>query len=150
MRTTKRYSLELNKAKWESVVKIAHLYRDEKNEHLKYYNTDKNYVDNKSNLDQQMRNVRAKYKSPYHLQARQWKIVQKDAYETVHKNWSALAVEIKSLIAQHKKEWTDAEMHYAYWLTYSPKRMAELVDSQCAPTPEHFEITYPEKKRVMN
>lgn len=102
-------------------------------------------MDDKSNLDQQMRNVKAKYKSPYHLQARQWKIAQKDAYETVDKNGSALAVEIKSLIAQHKKVWTDAEMHYAYWRTCSPKRMAELVDSHCAPRPEHFDISLKKK-----
>ena len=128
-RTTKRYSLPLNNEKWDAVCRIARLYRDEKNVFLQYYNVDKNYVADKSHLDQQMRNVREKFISPNGLQARQWKIVQKSAYQTVDKFWCALAVELKPMIAQHKKKWEDTEMHYAYWLCFSGKRLAELVDA---------------------
>ena len=85
MRTIKRYSLPINQGKWEQLREIARLYRSEKNMHLKYYNFDHNYITNKSNIDQQMRLVKEKYTSPNELQARQWKIVQKDAYQSVDK-----------------------------------------------------------------
>jgi hypothetical protein len=148
MRTIKRYSLPVNKGKWEQLGEIARLYRNEKNLHLKYYNFDPNYITDKSNIDQQMRLVKEKFASPNGLQARQWKIVQKDAYQTVDKYWCALAAEIKSMISK-QGEWTESELHYAYWLVFTGKRLAELMDSD-APEPEHFEITYPEKKRVRN
>jgi hypothetical protein len=74
--------------------------------------------------------------------------VQKDAYQTVDKYWCALAAEIKSMISKHS-EWTESELHYAYWLVFTGKRLAELMDSD-APEPEHFEVTHPEKKRVRN
>jgi IS605 OrfB family transposase len=150
MRTTKRFSLPINNGKWNELTKIARLFRDEKNLHLHYYNVDKNYVTDKSNINQQMRNVKMKYTSPNHLQARQWKISQKAAYETVDKNWCALAVDIKSLIARHKGSWSNAEMHYAYWLSYSGKRLAALTDEKYAPIPEHFDVSYSEQKRVRN
>ena len=148
-RTTKRYSLPLNNEKWDAIRKIARLFRDEKNVFLQYYNVDKNYVADKSHIDQQMRNVREKFISPNGLQARQWKIVQKGAYQTVDKFWCALAVELKPMIAQHKKKWEDAEMHYAYWLCFSGKRLAELVDAE-APVPDSFEVSYSDQKRVRN
>jgi len=40
-------------------------------------------------------------------------------------------------------------MHYAYWLTYSGKRLAELI-AEKAPSPEHFEVTKEERKKVSN
>jgi len=61
MRTIKRYSLPVNRGKWEQLRKIAHLYRSEKNLHLKYYNFDPNYITDKSNIDQQMRLVKEKF-----------------------------------------------------------------------------------------
>jgi putative transposase len=149
MRTTKRYSLQINKGKWEDLKEIARLYRDEKNVFLPYYHVDKNYVNDKSHIDQQMRNVKAKFVSPNGLQTRQWKIVQKGAYQTVDKYWCALAEELKSLISQHKNVWTDAEMHYAHWLRFSGKRLAEMVDGE-APIPDKFEVSPTEQKRVRN
>jgi putative transposase len=149
MRTTKRYSLPVNQGKWQELLKIARLYRDEKNFHLNYYNIASHYITDKSNIDEQMRLVKAKFTSPNGLQARQWKIVQKSAYQTVDRYWCALAVEIKSLIGPHKSVWSDAEMHYAYWLAYSGKRLAELVHGK-APVPDKFDVSYPEQKRVRN
>ena len=100
MRTIKRYSLPLNKGKWEEVVRLARLYRDEKNVHLRHYSVDQNYAEDKSSVDQQMRCVAKKYKSQYGLQARQWKIAQKEAYQTVDKYWCALAVDVKTVDRQ--------------------------------------------------
>jgi IS605 OrfB family transposase len=150
MRTIKRYSLPINKGKWEELVELARLYRDEKNFHLLYYNMNCHFISDKSNLDQQIKYVKAGYRSPFGLQARQWKIAQKDAYQTTDKYWCALAAQIKTLIAGRKAEWSDAEMHYAYWLIYNSKRLAELIDKEKALEPEHFCVSYLEKKRVRN
>jgi hypothetical protein len=40
MRTIKRYSLKINKNKWQQLREIAKLYRDEKNFHLRFFNQD--------------------------------------------------------------------------------------------------------------
>ena len=93
--------------------------------------------------------VGKEYKPATKLQARQWKIAQKNAYETVKKNWCALSVELKPMIAKHKSIWSDSEMHYAYWLVYSDKRLASLI-SDVAPESENFELSFVEKKRVRN
>jgi transposase, IS605 OrfB family, central region len=148
-RTTKRYSLSLNQGKWEKLLKLARCYRAEKNTHLCYYNTKQNYVTDQSSFDQKKRNVHDKYKSSWGLQARQWKIVQKEAYETVDKFWASAAVKLKSLIGTHKGIWTDEELHYAFWLTYTGKRLAETCLGQ-APVPPHFPVSYASRKRVRN
>ncbi len=149
-RTVIRYSDRINTAKWQELCKIATLYRYEKNVHLRFYNQDKNYV-KAEGKDHTYRDelVKQGYHPDSELQARQWKTALKTAYETVDKNWWALAVSIKPLIAQHNGIWSDAEMHYAYWLTYYGKRLAELMDSD-APVPEDFEVKYKEQKRVRN
>lgn len=108
-----------------------------------------NYSSDKSNIDQQMRFVKQKYVSRYNLQARQWKIIQKSAYETVHKNWSALSIVLKSSISRHKKNWNDSELHYAYWLVSNPKRLVKILSSK-APLPENFDVEYLEQKKVRN
>lgn len=149
MRTSKRFSLTLNQRKWNELVLLARTYRAEKNIHLRYYNVDRNFITNKSHLDQQMRNVRAGYANPNGLQARQWKIVQKDAYETVEKNWCALGAAVRELLGKQRAKWSDDALHYAYWLVQSSKRMAQLVDGD-APVPAHFKISYLERKRVRN
>ena len=150
MRTIKRYSLPINKRKWDQLVKLARLFRDEKNVHLGYYNNDPLFCSDQSNIDQQMRYVQAGYKSPFGLQARQWKIAQKEAYQTTDKHGCALAAEVKSLIAGRKTAWSAAEMHYAFWLTYHSQRLAQLMGGQKAPHPEHFQIAYAKKKTVRN
>ena len=56
----------------------------------------------------------------------------------------------KRLIASHKGNWSDTEMHYAYWLAFNGKRLAKLASSKETPEPDHFKVTYSEKKRVRN
>ncbi|MCX7100809.1 MAG: zinc ribbon domain-containing protein [Methylobacter sp.] len=90
-----------------------------------------------------------KYKPDTQLQARQWKVSGKAAYETVQKNWCALAVSLKPLIKKHKNIWTDTEIHYAYWLVYSEKRLAETICGK-APLPDTFNVSYAEQKCVRN
>jgi len=148
-RTVKRYSPQINQGKWQQLCQIARLFRDEKNYHLRYYNQDQSYSGDKD--DTQLRDdlVAQKYKPDTKLQARQWKMTVKTAHDTVERNWCALAVALKPMIAQHKKVWSVAEMHYAYWLVYSDKRLSELISGN-APVSEDFEVTYTEQKRVRN
>jgi IS605 OrfB family transposase len=49
----------------------------------------------------------------------------------------------------HKGTWTENEMHYAYWMCFTGKRLAELMAGN-APEPEHFKLSRAEKKRVRN
>jgi putative transposase len=149
MRTIKRYSLKINKNKWQQLREIAKLYRDEKNFHLRFFNQDKNYGAEADEIIRRNFMVKEKYKPATGLQARQWKIALTEAHDTVNKNWCALAAEIKTMISRRQKEWTDSEMHYGYWLVFSGKRLAELVAGK-APEPEGFTVSYAEKKRVRN
>ena len=96
-----------------------------------------------------MRCVKGKYANPNGLQARQWKIAQKSAYQTIDRNWNALCTALKPMIAAHKKVWSDEQMHYAYWLVYSAKRLVALMDDR-APLPEKFEVSIAERKQVRN
>ena len=149
-RTIIRYSDPINKGKWQQICELARLFRAEKNIHLRFYNQDGNYIDaDKKDRTRRDELVAEKYTPETELQARQWKTALKSAYETVDKYWCAFTVELKPMIGQHKHVWTDAEMHYAYWLTYSSKRLVELVEKD-APVPEGFEVTSAEQKRVRN
>jgi len=148
-RTIKRYSREINQAKWQQVCQLAKLCRAEKNTHLNYYNKDQHYAGERGDRPHRDALVKEHYVPATHLQARQWKMTLKAAYEAVDKNWCALAVDLKPMIARHKGSWMNAEMHYAYWLTYSGQRLAELVDGK-APMPEQFSVSVPERKRVQN
>jgi len=148
-RTIIRYSSTINSGKWQKICQLARLYRDEKNTHLGYFNQDQNFAADQGDRLHRDTLVAESYVPDTHLQARQWKTALKAAYETVDKNWCALTVDIKPMIAKHKTIWTDAEMHYAYWLTYSCKRLAELIDGK-APIPDKFNVTEPERKRVQN
>jgi transposase len=148
-RTVKRYSNKINSGKWQQLCHIAELARDEKNFHLKYFNQDKNFLADKNERVRRDALVKEKYKPDTKLQARQWKMSEKAAYETVLKNWCGLAVKLKPMIRNHKKVWSDAALHYAYWLVYSEKRLAQLISAD-APVPEDFEIPYKDQKQVRN
>jgi IS605 OrfB family transposase len=149
-RTVIRYSETINTGKWEQLCQIAHLFRDEKNVHLQYYNQDKNDVEaDKKDHTHRDELVAQKYEPKTEFQARLWKTALKTAYETTDKFWCALAVELKPMIAKHKKDWSDAEMHDGYWLCYSGKRLAEWVETQ-APVPTDFEVSPKGQKRVRN
>jgi len=149
-RTVIRYSDKVNPGKWQQPCSIARLFRDEKNVHLRYFNQNINYSD-AIQKDHTRRDelVAEKYQPETELQARQWKTALKTAYETVDKHWCALSVALKPMIAQHKEVWSDAENHYAYWLTYSSKRLVELGERN-APLPENFKVSYKDQVRVRN
>ncbi|MCQ3976906.1 MAG: transposase [Anaerolineae bacterium] len=147
MRTIRRISRNLNKGKWQALQEIARRYAAEKQAHLPYF-TDVRFVACPSDRTRRDELVKSGYRNQSGLQARQWKLALKEAYETVLKQWAALAADLKPRIAAHK-QWSEAQQHYAYWLLTSPQRLAQLVCGK-APLPAHFAISLPERRTVQN
>jgi hypothetical protein len=160
-RTIRRISHKLNRGKFEALQEIASAYAREKQEHGPVYHDDGLFGAHEGERTRRDILVKVdKYISPHGVSDRMWKLAQKDAYEMVKREWSALAEEIKPLIGAHKagkkKEqapcgvsWNKVQLRYAYWLIYTPQRMAEFIAGQ-APVPPHFEIDPVEQKVVRN
>jgi putative transposase len=160
MRTIKRISPKLNRGKWEALREITSAYAREKQEHGVVYHDDGLFGAQDDERTRRDMLVKVdKYKSPHGVSARMWKLAQKDAFEMVEKQWAALAEALKPLIGAHKGskkksapcgvKWTPAQLRYAYWLIYTPQRMATLVAGQ-ASVPTHFDIPPQEQKAVRN
>lgn len=157
MRTIRRISCQLNRGKFDALQEIASAYAREKQEHLPVYHADALFAVPPDERTRRDALVKDKYTSPHGVQGRMWKLAQKDAYETVLKQWAALKEEIKPLIGAHQAGkdgaapcgavWTETQLRYAYWLTYTPQRMAELMSGP-APIPSHFQ-TEPEERKVV-
>ena len=77
----------MNTVKWEALGELARRYRAEKNVHLRAYHQDGAFAASRSERTRRDELVKAHYASPNALQARMWKLAQKDAYETVEKQW---------------------------------------------------------------
>jgi len=148
MRTIRRVSLPLNQGKWEALREMARCYRGEKNEHLRYYHKDARFAADDSDRPHRDELVRVGYACSHKLQGRMWKMALKDGYETVERQWASLAKDLKPLIARHE-QWSESAKHYAYWLIYTPRRMAELT-SGCAPVPLKFSVPEHEQRQVRN
>ena len=148
MRTLRRVSLPLNRAKWESLCDLARRYRAEKNAHLPHYHVDVHCAAESSERVRRDELVADHYATANGLQARMWKMAQKDAYETVDKQWAALREELTPLIQRHD-DWSDTAKHYAHWLLYTPQRMAALVSGP-ALVPTQFAVLEAEQKMVRN
>jgi putative transposase len=156
MRTIKRISQPLNQGKYEAVREIASAYAREKQEHLPGYQDDALFGRHRNERILRDELVRAGYRSPHGVSARMWKLAQKDAYETVKKQWAALAERIRPLVAAHRADnclsdasWTDNQMRYAYWILSDPRRLAQLIGGQ-AVIPRHFKLEAGRHKVIRN
>jgi putative transposase len=156
MRTIKRISYPLNQSKYAAIREIASAYAREKQEHLPDYQDDALFGRHRNERTLRDQLVGAGYRSPHGVSARMWKLAQKDAYETVKKQWAALAERIRPLVAGHRSgsglsdvNWTDNQMRYAYWVLSDPRRLAQLVGGE-AVIPKHFKIEAGQRKVVRN
>jgi putative transposase len=156
MRTIKRVSYPLNPNKYVAIREIASAYAREKQEHLPDYQNDALFGRHRNERTLRDELVRAGYRSPHGVSARMWKLAQKDAYETVKKQWAALAERIRPLVAAHRTSnspgdtiWTDDQVRYAYWVLSDPRRLAQLVGGE-AVIPKHFKIEAGPRKVVGN
>jgi putative transposase len=156
MRTIKRISYPLNQGKYEAIRETASAYAREKQEHLPDYQDDALFGRHRNERTLRDELVRVGYRSPHGVSARMWKLAQKDAYETVKKQWAALAERIRPLVAAHRignglgdTSWTDDQVRYAYWVLADPRRLAQLVGGQ-AVIPRHFKLEVGQRKGVGN
>jgi len=147
MRTIRRVSLQLNGTKWAALVGLARRYAAEKEVHLRAFNVD-GYFTRTFWRARRDALLRSDYSSPYGLQGRMWKMALKDAYETVARQWSALAAALRSRVAR-KGEWSEVQRHYAFWLLQKPQRLAAL-SADRAPVPDHFVVSSGEQRQVRN
>ena len=148
MRTIRRISRPLNTGKWNQLAELARRSAAEKQSHLTSF-TDAQFA-NSPKKERTRRDVlvKAGYVNPHGLQARQWKAAEKDAYETVDRQWAALAEAVRPLVGRHTS-WSEAAQHYAFWLLKDARRIAELVSGK-APSPTHFSLAAAEQKTVRN
>ena len=91
------------------------------------------------------RTIQQEYKSFYGLQARHWKLALEDAAETWDKYWQAIFVKVRSKIAR-RKDLSETEQHYAYWLLKSYPSFAILMQGKCPDSP--FPIDTSAKRRM--
>ena len=138
-RTIRRISLKLNKGKWKKILEIAKAYAKQKDYFLLTYGLPASFSSYKRYTTPRNELVKSDFVSPTGLQARMWKLALKDAFETVDRNWLALAKELRPLVAfmrQHK-QFSKTQIHYAFWVLKKSQRMAQLMSSK-EELPEHF------------
>lgn len=150
-RTIKRYSRELNRGKWQTVVDVAGAYARQRDRFLVDYGRPSVFARYAGHRQARDELVAAGHESPYGLQARQWKLALQDAIETVDRQWLALAEELRRLVMAQRKEgrFTEDQAHYVFWVLRSSQRMAQLVSGK-APSPEHFEVEPGEEQRAVS
>jgi IS605 OrfB family transposase len=127
---------------------MARRYRAEKNAHLPHYHVDAQFAAESSERGRRDELVATGYTNSNGLQGRMWKMAHKDAYETIEKQWAALRAELTPLIQRHE-DWSDTARHYANWLIYTPRRMAQWVSGR-APAPTAFSVPEAEQRMVRN
>src|SRR5436190_12512794 len=96
MRTIKRKSIKINNEKNKIVQSIVCAYAKEKQYWLLKFQqiTHTPYIKNHRIVRNSA--VQSNYKSPYGLQARQWKLALQDAADTMDKYWQSLFDKVKN------------------------------------------------------
>jgi putative transposase len=130
MRTVKRKTLPINERKRRSLDDLCRAYTREKQHWLQRFKA----WDLQAHLGRP-RTVRDEaikqgYQSLNGLQARHWKLALEDAAETWDKYWQATFVKIRPKIA-HRKDLSETERHYAYWLLKSYPSFAAMMQGAC-------------------
>ena len=109
MRTVKRESVKLNKAKFEAIEKIARAFASDKQAHLDFYQDGLNFSGAKS-----FRLRRNELKSTGHhastpLPVHASDLAVKEAFDAEVKYWAAIAAEIRPRIGSRR--WADEQKH---------------------------------------
>lgn len=136
-RTIRRISLKLNKVKWKMLLEIAKAYAKQKDYFLLTYGLPARFSSYKRYTIPRNELVKSDFVSPTGLQARMWKLALKDAFETIDRNWLALAKELRPRVAFMHKQFSKTGSHYAFWVLKKSQRMAQLMSGK-EELPEHF------------
>lgn len=133
MRTVKRSTLPLNVKKQVALDALCQAYAREKQYWLQRFQAwdFQAHLGRSRTIRDQM--VKQRYRSSSGLQARHWKLALTDAAETWDKYWQAIFVKIRPIIAR-RKDLSEAERHYAYWLLKTYPSFSSMMQGKC-PTP---------------
>jgi hypothetical protein len=147
MRTARRESLKLNKAKFDALKHIARAFASDKQTHLDFYQHDLNF-----SVAYSYRLRRNELKGSNHhastsLPVHASDLAVKEAYETEVKYWAAIAADIHLRIPS--RQWTDEQKHYAFWLLCDEHRFSHLILDR-APINEKINLTFQDRKHVQN
>jgi putative transposase len=147
MRTVRRESLKLNKAKFDALECVARAFASDKQTHLDFYQHDLNF-----SLAHSYRLRRDELKTTNHhastpLSVHASDLAVKEAFETEVKYWAAIASDIHPRIAS--RGWTSEQKHYAYWLLVNERRFSLLILDR-APINEKVTLAVSERKQVQN
>ncbi|MGD0665331.1 MAG: zinc ribbon domain-containing protein [Rhabdochlamydiaceae bacterium] len=147
MRTVKRITLPINAKKQFSLREISQAYSNEKQFWLHRFQawSFQALLGRPRTIRNMM--IKQEYKSHQGLQARHWKLALEDAAETWDKYWQAIFVKVRPKIAR-RKDLTETEQHYAYWLLKSYPSFAAMMQGKC-PNPA-FPIEKSAQRRVAN
>src|SRR5215831_4308554 len=147
MRTVRRESLKLNKAKFDALERIACAFVYDKQAHLDFYQHDLNFSEAHSYRlrrdELKTTNHHASTALPVHASD----LAVKEAFETEVKYWAAVAAEVHPRIAS--RQWTDEQKHYTYWLLADERRFSRLIVDR-APINEKITLAVRERKHVQN
>jgi transposase len=126
VRTIKRYSLRINLVKWLELLQLLEDYARQKDYFLCQYGKSKNIYACYSFRDLRNKKVARRYKSPFGLQARQWKLALKDSLETIDRYWASLAARWREHIYASRRL-SKEEKQYLLWVISSRKRIYEFL-----------------------
>ncbi len=145
MRTIKRSTLPINTKKQNSLNELCHAYSLEKQYWLHRFQAWEYQAC--LGRPRSVRDIMVKqgYKSKA-LQARHWKLALEDAAETWDKYWQAIFVKVRPKIAR-RKDLSEDEQHYAYWLLKSYKAFAAMMQNKYPEPP--FPIEKSAQKRIV-
>jgi hypothetical protein len=130
MRTLKRKMLSPN----TSLNELCHAYGREKQHWLQHFQAWKF----QSHLGQPRifrdELIKQGYRSSHKLQARHWKLALQEAAETWDKYWQATFVQVRLKIP-HRKNLSEIERHYAFWLIKSYSSFAAMMQGKYSEPP---------------
>jgi len=147
MRTVRRESLNLNKAKFNALERIARAFASDKQAHLDFYQSDLNFSEAHSYRLRRndLKTINHHASTPLSVHASD--LAVKEAFETEVKYWAAIAAEIHPRIAS--RQWAPEQKHYAYWLLNDEHRFSLLIIDR-APINEEISLAVGERKQVQN
>jgi putative transposase len=147
MRTVRRESLKLNRAKFDALERIARAFAHDKQAHLDFYQYDLNFSEAQSYRLRRNELKGANHHASTPLSVHASDLAVKVAFETEVKYWAAVAADIYPRIASH--QWTPEQKHYAFWLLGASQRFSLLILDR-APINEKIRLGVRERKQVQN
>ena len=134
MRTVKRKALLLNAKKQQALESLCQAYTCEKQVWLQHFRAWKSqsYLGRPRTLRDEM--IKQGYQSSSGLQARHWKLALEDVAETWDKYWQSTFAKVRLKIT-HRKDLSETERHYAYWLLKGYSQFSAMMQGKCPESP---------------